>query len=260
MIKPFEAARIKIDRAKQHLEELQSEINGFFQRGGAFVAFEVAPEYSVAAGSEIGAFTYRESEPVPAMWAAIIGDVIHNLRSSLDLISSDIHSLTGGNPKDMAYVHYPFCKDKSSLHDMIKSRRLSHIGSHFLDIIEQTAPYKGGNDGLRALHDLDLLDKHQALVPTIAVVTMDWPVEIKQGPQKFATGVLKDGQRLIIFPSTFGKLTEGSRIKADFSIVFGEVGIFMGTDVAKQLEACIASVEVILDLFRGAAEKNGLLL
>lgn len=259
MIAPFEAASIKLERAKRHLQELRSEVDGFFKRGGAYVAFEVAPEYGQAVGTEIGAFVYREQEGVPVMWAAIIGDVIHNIRSSLDLMASDIHRITGGDAKDTPYVHYPFCKEKTALSDMIKSRRLNRAGRDFLDIIEQTAPYKGGNDGLRAIHDLDLLDKHQALVPTIAVVALDWPVEIKEGPQQFVTGVKEDGQRLIIFPSAFAKgLPIDTRINADFSIVFGEVGPFRACDVPKQLAACIASVEVILSLFQAVAEKKAL--
>ena len=40
----------------------------------------------------------------------------------------------------------------------------------------------------------------------------------------------------MIFPSIFAKLPEGTRIKADFSIVFGEVGVFAGSDVTKQLD------------------------
>lgn len=259
MIKPFESAQIKIDRAKKHLQQLRSEIDGFFQRGGVYVAFEIAEEYSRATGDETGSFTYREREPIPNIWAAIIGDTIHNLRSSLDLMATDVHRLTNGNRKDTNSVHYPFCKDKSELKEMIKSRRLNHVGEDFLNVIEQTAPYKGGNDGLRAIHVLDVLDKHQALVPTIAVVTMDWPIEIKKGPQQFATCVARDGQRLMVFPSAFGKLPVGSRIKADFLIVFGEVGVFKGSDVAKQLDACIASIEVILSLFRNVAERRGLL-
>jgi hypothetical protein len=259
MLAPFEASRIKIDRAKRHLQEFRSEVDSYFRRGGAYVAFEIAEEYSRATGGENGSFTYREPEPIPNSWAAIIGDTIHNLRASLDLLASDVHRITEGKPKDAPHVHYPFCNDKSGLPDMIKLRRLNHIGKEFLDLIKLTAPYKGGNVGLRAVHDLDLLDKHQALIPTVSIVAMDWPVEIKQGPKQFTTGAAKDGQRLMIFPTAFAKLPNGSRIKADFSIAFGEVGTFMGADISKQLTACVVSIEAIVNLFRASAESQGLL-
>ena len=85
------------------------------------MAFEIAPEYSNATSCETGSFTYRQKEAVPSAWAAIIGDVIHNLRSSLDLTASDVHRLTGGKPQDTEKVHYPFCKNKDDLNEMIKS-------------------------------------------------------------------------------------------------------------------------------------------
>lgn len=259
MIKPFDAPTIKIDRAKQHLQELRFGVVGFFQRGGAQVIFEDAPEYSKGVGFEMAAFTYREREPIPTLWGAIIGDVVHNLRASLDLVVSDVHRLTGCNPKDIYNVHYPFCKEQAALREMIKSRRLNHIGRDFIEIIEETKPYKGGNDGLRAIHDLDLTDKHQMLVPTVSVAKLDWPVEIKEGPKKFVTGVTHDGQRLVIFPRSYAKLPIGCRINAEFSIVFDGVGTFNGCDVINQLDACVSSIEFIIDLFRTAAEKRGLI-
>lgn len=256
MTKPFEAAEIKIERAKRHLQELQTEIEEFFGRGGAYVAFEIATEYARASYGETGSFAYRESEPIPTGWSGIIGDVIHNLRSSLDLIACDLHRITGGRPKEIRGVHYPFCANKTELPKTIRDRRLGHIGKDFLAIIETTAPYKGGNDGLRALHDLDILDKHQMIVPTIAVVSIDWPVPIRTGPQQFTTGVVKNGQRLIIFPKSFCHLPLGSKIKAAFSIVFGDVDVFRGSDVVKQLQACLESIEIILGLFSAAADKK----
>ena len=53
-----------------------------------------------------------------------------------------------------------------------------------------------GNDGLWAIHDLDNMDKHRAPVPTVSIVSIDWPVKIQSGSQQFKSGVMKDGQRL----------------------------------------------------------------
>jgi hypothetical protein len=85
MIKPFEASQLKIARAKRHLQELSTEISSFFERGAVSVVIEQASEYASVPG-DMWAFTYREAEPVPATWSAIIGDVLHNLRTSLDII------------------------------------------------------------------------------------------------------------------------------------------------------------------------------
>ncbi|MCK9920124.1 hypothetical protein MXD81_64450, partial [Microbacteriaceae bacterium K1510] len=113
MTKPFSAPQTKIDRARRHLQELRSEIDDYFRRGGAQVIFETAQEF--ASAGEMGAFTYREKESIPIAWSAIIGDVLHNLRSSLDLLACDLHRMTGGNPEHISGVHYPFCKSKADL-------------------------------------------------------------------------------------------------------------------------------------------------
>jgi hypothetical protein len=149
MLAPFESSQIKIDRAKRHLQELTAEISSFFERGAISVVIEQASEYA-SVPNDMWAFTYRKAEDVPPTWSAIIGDVLHNLRTSLDLIVSDVHRITGGKAKDRTHVHYPFCRTKSDLPEMIRSRRLSGIGRDFYDAIEKTAPYKEGNEGLRA--------------------------------------------------------------------------------------------------------------
>jgi hypothetical protein len=253
MTKPFEAAEIKIERATRHLQGLQAEIEGFFRRGGVYVAFEIADEYKKDTFGAIGSFTYREKEPIPTQWSAIIGDILHNLRASLDLVACDLHRLSSGRANELSGVYYPFCKTKDDLPQKIRDRRLGHIAKEFRDIIEQTRPYKDGNPGLRAVHDLNIIDKHQTIVPTIAVVSIDWPVMIKEGPKQFTTGVQTDGQRLMIFPQLFCQLPLGSKIKADFSIVFGDVPVFRGAEVVKQLRACLESIEVIVGLFKAAA-------
>jgi hypothetical protein len=106
MLAPFEASQIKIDRAKRHLQELTAGISSFLERGAVSVVIEQASEYASVPG-EMWAFTYREAEPVPATWSAIIGDVLHNLRTSLDLIASDVHRVTGGKAKDTKHtIHF----------------------------------------------------------------------------------------------------------------------------------------------------------
>src|ERR1700677_1764619 len=253
MTKPFEAAEIKIERAKDHLQALQEEIESFFRRGGAYVAFEIAAEYPRNIVGAMGCFTYRESEPIPTQWSAIIGDILHNLRASLDLVACDLHRLSNGNVNDLARVQYPFCKLETDLPDKMRERRLGNIDNRFKSIIEQTKPYKGGNPGLRAIHDLNIMDKHQTIIPTIAVVTIDWPIAMPNGQAQFTTGAAKKGQQLMVFQQMFCQLPIGSRIKADFSVIFRDVAVFHGADVVKQLTACLESINFIVGLFKDAA-------
>ncbi|MBA9065651.1 hypothetical protein GGQ91_005073 [Methylobacterium fujisawaense] len=256
MTKPFDGARIKIERAKHHLQSFEAEVAGYFERGGAQVVFEMADEYTEAVGAPMGAFVYRESEPRPDMWSAMVGDIVHNLRASLDLMATDLHRISGGDPKHSKKVHYPFCNDRSELNATISARKLNRIDPAFREIIDATAPFKGGNDGLYAVHQLDILDKHQTLVPTLSIVQMDWPVPIVEGDQKFGTCVAMDGQRLMLFPPGLCPLPIGSRIPADVTVVFDDVDVFRGIEIVPQLAACIRSVEHILNLFKRVADQR----
>jgi hypothetical protein len=249
----FEGSLAKLERAKEHIDELARDIVAYFARNAAYVTFEIAGEYADTGASEMGSFTFRKREEIPFRWAAILGDALHNLRSSLDVAVCEAYILSNGDLKGIAYVYYPFCKAKNELGVTIRKRRLHRLRRPFLDIIEATAPYSGGNDGLRAIHDLNIYDEHQALVPTLSIVALDWPVEIKSGSQKFVAGIVKDGQRLILFPRAFCPLPLGSKIRSDFSIVFGDVPAFGGREIVHQLRACHQGVEGIISLFRARA-------
>lgn len=253
MLNPFDAPRIKTERAKLHLAEFNLKTKAFFERGAVQIVFEKAEEYSMLPGNAC-AFTYRECEPIPAEWSAIIGDIIHNMRASLDLLASDVHRMTGGKEKDTKYVHYPFCASKSDLPQMLQSRRLSRIGKAFTAAIEHTEPYKGGNDGLRAIHDLDLLDKHQALVPIASVVDIPWPVKVNS-ENGFKSGIFHNGQRLIVIDESLCGTKIGETINAKFEVLF-DVGVFRFRQVSAQLDACLKSVETIIDFFESVADSE----
>ena len=253
----FADAIIKIERSKRHLQELDREISSYFESGSACIVVERDNQMMAGLGyGEFCCFIYREREPVPRDWPAIIGDAIHNMRTSLDLMVSEIHRITGGKSADNQYVQFPFCKDRQDLAKTIKSRRLSGVGRDFIDAIHSIAPYRGGNSGLRALHDLDIMDKHQALVTTLSIVALPWPVPVepKASPPDFRTPLTKDGQRIFIIPRPLCQIPYGTTIAAQFSITFG-VGPFIGAPVVEQLTACLRAIEEILSLFQGIANQ-----
>ena len=127
----FWAAAIKIARAQSHLQSLKSEIDTYFETGGAQVVVELDPQLSASSYGEAVAFVFWEKRPVPSVWAAIIGDLLHNLRSSLDLIAFEMHRITGGDPKEIKKVYFPFCDEQAGLKEMIARRRLAGIGPAF---------------------------------------------------------------------------------------------------------------------------------
>lgn len=116
--------------------------------------------------SEPGQKLYRltEVKPLDPLINAEAGAIIHNLRSSLDLLACTLAARNGF--RESKSTHFPIWKSEADFlspksRAIEKIKRLSQIDQ---DIIKDLRPYPGGNDLLCALHDLDLTRKHRRLL------------------------------------------------------------------------------------------------
>lgn len=98
----------------------------------------------------------------PEMTAALIGDIIHNLRTSLDHMASELARLNQQSDKG---VYFPFAENVHGLEEQIRNKNFRRCGRDAVDLLRTFRPYRGGNAELRAIHDLDVTDKHRSLVP-----------------------------------------------------------------------------------------------
>jgi hypothetical protein len=97
---PFSASETKIARARAHLAELQSEIASYLTSNPVTVKATVN---TTGDGIEV----FMSHEGVPEIIGAIVGDVVHNLQTSLDLAACDLVRLQGDN--NVKDVYFPFC-------------------------------------------------------------------------------------------------------------------------------------------------------
>jgi hypothetical protein len=145
---------MKIRRARRHILELEDELSRYLSRWPITVTYE--PTFG-----DFIEFSIELKEMPPLDWPAIIGDVVHNLRAALDLLANDLVRL---NQKSTKGVYFPFARDASDLDTMIKARNMNRAAPEVVELIRSMAPFSGGNHALRAIHDLDIQDKHQALI------------------------------------------------------------------------------------------------
>lgn len=148
----FANSLMKIERAKGFIKELQAEFDRYRCDHPYSVHFVVGsdpPQIEVS---------WKATGLLPG---AILGDVIHNLRTSLDLMASELARITSGSDKG---VYFPFANTASDIPEMISRSNFDRCGPDAIGILETLKPYKGGNDELRAIHDLDIGDKHRALI------------------------------------------------------------------------------------------------
>jgi hypothetical protein len=103
----------------------------------------------------------------PEEISAIVGDVIHNLRTALDLMACDMVRAAEQSDKD---VYFPFSNSAQELDEMILRRHFDRAGADAVALLQSIQPYRNGNAALRVIHDLDVHDKHRALILNVMCV------------------------------------------------------------------------------------------
>lgn len=252
--------RLKVERAKRHIRELAAEIEAFNARK----PYSIYTENDASAGQRFWKVRIREC--VPQEWSGIVGDAIHNARASLDLLMVAV--VRHCDPTRVSYNHVKFIvgetKDKfeARLRDAIKG-----ASPQARRCVEDLKPYKGGDEAFWRLHQLDILDKHKAIIPVGAAyrsfgITFDgrklfpdaFP-DIERAPPRtvfFNSGdrqfPLKDGAALFAAPIN-GEFPFDDDVKFAFEVSFGEGQIIDGEPVIPALTQICQFVEGVFEVF-----------
>jgi len=153
---PFHAARLKLERASAHIQTLERELDDYLNRGPIRITTRVSEDPAYFD------FTVDVTEPVPVGLSTVIGDCIHNLRTSLDLLACELVRMNGGRDDN---IYFPFANDATELEIKIKKRHFDRVHPDAVDLVRAFQPYGNGNAALRGVHDLDIIDKHRTLLP-----------------------------------------------------------------------------------------------
>src|SRR5271156_1341219 len=84
--------RSKIERAKKHVTDLDIAIRSFCESQPYTIATKQKPEI------EHTTLCVENVQPVPDSITLIVGDAVHNLRSSLDHLAWQLVDAAGGTP------------------------------------------------------------------------------------------------------------------------------------------------------------------
>jgi hypothetical protein len=243
---PFEAAKLKVSRAHSHIEDLRASITMFFAKNPFAIIVEQPQAW---AKLDKYVWTARIRHAVPKTLATTIGDAVHNLRTALDLLASDLVRLNGHNPHN---VFFPFANSAAELEKAIKDKNMHRAGSDAVSLLRTMKPYTNGNTALRGLHALDIQDKHQALIPAISTAQMP-PCTLISGGKECAipswkSAIPRDGYWLVAMPAV-ANMVLGSEIPANFALVFDEDTVFAGDEIIKKLESLGQLVTSIIESF-----------
>jgi hypothetical protein len=157
MVDPRDAGLAKIDRAKQHIGVLDTEVRVFLTED----PYRIIGDFDRKANRYILQAKIDKTPPQQD-WGTIIGDCLHNLRSSLDHLAWSLARLHRDPPPDT--TEFPIFRNETKF----KKARRSKIGGidpTHQTVIEELQPYNGSDIGktLWLLHRLSNRDKHRLL-------------------------------------------------------------------------------------------------
>ena len=154
----FWEARSKVERAEEHINDLNRTISEFIDTPNyvAFLERDVTSSHNL--------LKVRATKVLPARFNFVLGDAIHNLRTSLDYAMNEIELLTVG--ERTTYTKFPIFETAHTFKAAINGGLKEKAPKQVIECIEDfVQPYRRGNgEPLWCLHLLDIRDKHQLLI------------------------------------------------------------------------------------------------
>jgi hypothetical protein len=163
------AARAKITRAKDNLHKLELE----FQQFSNSKPYKIKQEHDLNTDEFI--LVYYPVGDVPADWSVIIGEILFNLRSALDLAVHELTVREQGTP--LKLTEFPIFDDKNEFFKLDKKGlpargsglyKIRGLKQKTVDCIEALQPYNTRETDkepiISLLHEMNIIDKHRELL------------------------------------------------------------------------------------------------
>lgn len=161
------APQLKVQRARTHIQEIIDKTRPLYRPWhNVAVEPDILPPQAKPTGFTL---RYRPLVPIAENLALIIGDTVHNLRAALDHLATGI--VNSGRWKSQGV--FPMARDRADLSRGQPKANLDLLevalpGSVHL-LFDTIRPANGQDERLWAFHQLDNDDKHNFILPTVAV-------------------------------------------------------------------------------------------
>jgi hypothetical protein len=158
----FAGAHSKIERANDHIAQLDSEVSLLQQSDVAFI--EIQPE----AGYEVIKHDLLSDKEALRKIALISGDVFHNLKCALDY--AWIETITKLAPYALSkFAKFPVYPTGVALEAALRGNGIDKAagGRLFETILTKIKPYSTGDYAIWPIHRLNIRDKHRLLIPVV---------------------------------------------------------------------------------------------
>jgi hypothetical protein len=129
------APKLKIERAKDHIRELEAAINAFMAERPFRTIIKHQPNarrYTIVS---------KRYKPIPDKLSLIVGDTIHNLCAALDMT---LYGMAHDKAPSPFELMFPFVRKPESLESRIKSTQVNFAGTYVVELIRALQPYPAG--------------------------------------------------------------------------------------------------------------------
>jgi hypothetical protein len=156
----FREARLKIERAKKHINDLNVKARDFAKTR----SHEVFIEHDPQGGDDI---LKVKAGLLPDEFALILGDAVHNLFAALDYTINEVEFLNTG--RRSKYTKFPMYASRKLLAGAVGGDYEKKIPKPVIDcILDTVQPYPGGDNAiLYGLYSIEMEDKHRLLIPKL---------------------------------------------------------------------------------------------
>jgi hypothetical protein len=160
MASRFDHVWLKLDRAKQHIDDLEATTSAFYRSDPYHVIIEDDPQTGKRT-AKIG----PRPDPIPNRIPLLLGEAVHAIRTSLDYFAN----AAVPTPTDQTgfpvprQSRVPTARELKSLVD----GKVAGASKQLRQALYALQPYPGGHgEYIWLIHHLDAIDKHRLLLTT----------------------------------------------------------------------------------------------
>jgi hypothetical protein len=229
MVELFTTSRLKVDRAKHHIGEIETFIS--LLPDAYFVTVEMNPN----GRNEVLKYDLRDRDKLISDVALMLGDSIHNFHCALDHAWMSV--LTQLCPASINnQTKFPIFPVRDKVEAALRGIKIdSTVPALFNRIVNEIKPYEGGNESIWFIHILDVDDKHRLILPVIEFASIQG-IEVENEHGKVVQGTtLGTSQK----PPYYVPIESGWHLKnkgkVAFSVLFDEGATFQFADIRDML-------------------------
>lgn len=207
--------------------------------------YEFVPEDDLAMGKKL--IRLRVLRRLPPTINAAVGAVVNSLRTSLDLLAASLAIRNGKKPT--ADTHFPIYASVVDYWDpLAEAKRKKFLSGSEIKIIEALKPYRGGNDFIYALHQLDILRKHERLL-RVSVLPTQLSADVATVEQGFELAFPWPGfEEDAIIGRTHINATSHN-LQMALSVLFDETSVFPTQPIVPLLRQLRGTADSVIQRF-----------